>query len=130
MIELRAPCALLGIRLTEDRIETDVVKKTGVLLGRSWNLFLIKSRHGSSLGPSASGGGSALVSRGFRLLRSGAPYELRGSWCCAPSALSWCLPFSLKSMSSRVRRLAEAGLGLIAGYAFSAPYEDLKIRAK
>ena len=28
------------------------------------------------------------------------------------------------------RRVDEPGLGLIAGYAFSAPYEDLKLRAK
>ena len=28
------------------------------------------------------------------------------------------------------RRVNEAGLGLIAGYAFSAPYEDLKLKAK
>ena len=28
------------------------------------------------------------------------------------------------------RRVDEAGLGLIAGYAFSAPYEDLKLKAK
>jgi peptide/nickel transport system substrate-binding protein len=28
------------------------------------------------------------------------------------------------------RRVEESGLGLIAGYAFSAPYEDLKIKAK
>ena len=27
------------------------------------------------------------------------------------------------------RRVAEPGLGLIAGYAFSAPYEDLRLRA-
>ena len=97
MIEPRAPCALLGTRLTEDRIETDVLKRAGVLLGRSWNLFLIKSRQGSSRGPSASGGGSALVSRGFRLIRLRASYELRGSSCCSPSAWSWCSPFSQRS---------------------------------
>jgi peptide/nickel transport system substrate-binding protein len=28
------------------------------------------------------------------------------------------------------RRVDEPGLGLIAGYAFSAPYEDLKLRGK
>jgi peptide/nickel transport system substrate-binding protein len=28
------------------------------------------------------------------------------------------------------RRVDESGLGLIAGYAFSAPYEDLKLKAK
>jgi hypothetical protein len=28
------------------------------------------------------------------------------------------------------RRLEEPALGLIAGYAFSAPYEDVKVRAK
>ena len=28
------------------------------------------------------------------------------------------------------RRVEEPGLGLIAGYAFSAPYEDLKLRSK
>ena len=28
------------------------------------------------------------------------------------------------------RRVEESGLGLIAGYAFSAPYEDVKLRAK
>ena len=28
------------------------------------------------------------------------------------------------------RRVEEPGLGLIAGYAFSAPYEDVTIRAK
>jgi len=28
------------------------------------------------------------------------------------------------------RRVDEPGLGLIAGYAFSAPYQDLKLRAK
>jgi len=27
-------------------------------------------------------------------------------------------------------RVAEAGLGLIAGYAFSAPYEDVKLKSK
>ena len=27
-------------------------------------------------------------------------------------------------------RVAESGLGLIAGYAYSAPYEDLKLKAK
>ena len=28
------------------------------------------------------------------------------------------------------RRVDESGLGLIAGYAFSAPYEDLRLKAK
>jgi hypothetical protein len=28
------------------------------------------------------------------------------------------------------RRLEESALDLIAGYAFSAPYEDVKLRAK
>jgi hypothetical protein len=27
-------------------------------------------------------------------------------------------------------RVEESGLGLIAGYAFSAPYEDLKLRSR
>ena len=27
-------------------------------------------------------------------------------------------------------RVEESGLGLIAGYAYSAPYEDLKLKAK
>jgi peptide/nickel transport system substrate-binding protein len=27
-------------------------------------------------------------------------------------------------------RVEESGLGLIAGYAYSAPYEDLKLRTK
>ena len=27
-------------------------------------------------------------------------------------------------------RVDESGLGLIAGYAFSAPYEDVKLRAR
>ena len=79
MIEPRAPFALHGTHLREDRIETDVLKEQGKLFGRSWNLFLDKAKRGSSLGPSASGGGSTLVCRGFRLIRSGASYELRGS---------------------------------------------------
>jgi peptide/nickel transport system substrate-binding protein len=28
------------------------------------------------------------------------------------------------------RRVEESGLGLIAGYAFSAPYEDMKLKTK
>ena len=28
------------------------------------------------------------------------------------------------------RRVEESGLGLIAGYAFSAPYEDVKLNAR
>jgi peptide/nickel transport system substrate-binding protein len=28
------------------------------------------------------------------------------------------------------RRVEESGLGLIAGFAFSAPYEDVKLKAK
>ena len=79
MIELRAPFALLGTHLREDMIETDLLKEPGTLAGRSWNLFLVKAKRGSSLGPSASGGGSALGWRGFRLIRSGASYGLRGS---------------------------------------------------
>jgi len=68
MIEPRAPFALHGTHLREDRIETDVLKEQGKLFGRSWNLFLDKAK-----------GGSTLVCRGFRLIRSGASYELRGS---------------------------------------------------
>jgi hypothetical protein len=79
MIEPRAPFALLGTHLREDTIEVDVLKKPGKLFGRSWNLFFVKAKRESSLGPSASGGGSALVWRGFRLIRSGSSYGLRGS---------------------------------------------------
>jgi peptide/nickel transport system substrate-binding protein len=28
------------------------------------------------------------------------------------------------------RRVEESGLGLVAGYAFSAPYEDMKLKTK
>ena len=89
MIEPRASFALLGIHPREDRIETAVWKRPGVLFSQAWNLLLIKSRWGSSLG-----GGSALVSLGFRLIKSGVSYELRRSLCCASPASSWCSPSS------------------------------------
>jgi peptide/nickel transport system substrate-binding protein len=38
--------------------------------------------------------------------------------------------YELAFVNGVARRVEEPGLGLIAGYAFSAPYEDLKIRAK
>jgi peptide/nickel transport system substrate-binding protein len=38
----------------------------------------------------------------------------------------WELAF-LNGVGSRVE---DSGLGLIAGYAYSAPYEDLKLKAK
>ena len=38
--------------------------------------------------------------------------------------------YELAFLTGVGRRLEEAALGLIAGYAFSAPYEDVKLRAK
>ena len=42
-----------------------------------------------------------------------------------------CAPiYELAFISGVGRRVEEPGLGLIAGYAFSAPYEDVKLRGK
>jgi peptide/nickel transport system substrate-binding protein len=38
--------------------------------------------------------------------------------------------YELAFVNGVARRVEEPGLGLIAGYAFSAPYEDLKLRSK
>jgi len=38
--------------------------------------------------------------------------------------------YELAFISGIGRRVEESALGLIAGYAFSAPYEDLKLRGK
>ena len=38
--------------------------------------------------------------------------------------------YELAFLTGVGRRLEESALGLIAGYAFSAPYEDVKLRAK
>ena len=38
--------------------------------------------------------------------------------------------YELAFLTGVGRRVEESGLGLIAGYAFSAPYEDVKLKAK
>jgi peptide/nickel transport system substrate-binding protein len=38
--------------------------------------------------------------------------------------------YELAFVAGLGRRLEESGLGLIAGYAFSAPYEDVKLKGK
>ena len=38
--------------------------------------------------------------------------------------------YELAFLTGVGRRLEESALGLIAGYAFSAPYEDVKLKAK
>jgi peptide/nickel transport system substrate-binding protein len=38
--------------------------------------------------------------------------------------------YELAFISGVGRRVEESGLGLIAGYAFSAPYEDVTLKAK
>jgi hypothetical protein len=36
----------------------------------------------------------------------------------------------LAGLSGRGPRVEESGIGVIAGYAFSAPYEDVRLKAK
>ena len=38
--------------------------------------------------------------------------------------------YELAFLSGIGKRVEEPGLGLIAGYAFSAPYEDVRLKAK
>jgi len=62
---------------------------------------------------------------------AGASPEGQITWAVLVHEKAMAAPMSeLAFINGVARRIEESGLGLIASYAFSAPYEDLKLKTK